>query len=679
MTAESNAALHCYRLETLGTLGLKGPDNATNASDQRQQRRRLALLAVLACSDRLGRSRDHLLLYFWPDSTEKHARHSLDQLLYAIRSSLGDSIFDGVNHLRLNSSVISADVIEFEKHLDEGNFTAAVEKYRGPFLDGFYLSAAKEFEHWADAERRRLATRFSEALEHLALEAEQRQDHAEVIRFRQRLIDTDPFSTRYAVAMVRALAKAGDYAAAVAFADRYERTASRELGTAIFPDIRKAIGEIGDRVPITSSRNAVTSAPASPVLSQSTSEEPTRALKTDAPHRTKRSTVALSVLLMSGLLVALIPAFMNSSRNSTPTARPAVEQTSVVHSARNGTKNLAAYELYIRGQDPVLFRSDSGAKAGLSYFTKAVELDPSYASAYAGLSEMYTRQAMANNPALPIADLERLAEATARKSIALDDSLAEGHAALGLIESHGLVDLTDAEQEFNRAIALDATAPRAREYLALTHALMGRTDKALKDAQDAVATDPLSPTARATVAQILYLLDRCDEALPMLDKLSTMKPPPLRVAIARSLCLNRQQKWTEAEDAVRGGSARGDIQATAMLGFTLAKSGKTKEAMDLRSTLMAMTRVNPAVYYDIAIVSYGLGQTDDAIANLDRAEQHGHLSYELLGPVFAPLQADPRFQAIVSKRGIRLVSRKGHRSQTGVSPKSSEIQVVPRY
>jgi DNA-binding SARP family transcriptional activator/Flp pilus assembly protein TadD len=656
VTAEPNTALPRYRLETLGTLALRGSDNSTNAPDQRQQRRRLALLAVLACSEKLGRSRDQLLLFFWPDSTERKARHSLDQLLYAIRSSLGDSIFDGVNPLRLNSSVISADVIEFEKHLDEKNFTAAVEKYRGPFLDGFYLSEAKEFEDWIDTERRRLAKRYTEALEHLALDAEQRQDHAAAIHWRQKLVDTDPVSTRYAMAMANALAKAGDFAAALAFADRYERTASRELGAENLPDIRKAIREITDRTGASSSSILSTAAHG---LRQSGSEEQTRTLKADTPRPTQRRNFSIWVLVTSVLLVTLIAAFMNSSRNANAARIPAAEPPSARHSARNGTRNLAAYELYNRGQDPVLLRSDSGAKAGLDYFTKAVELDPKYASAYAGLGEMYERQGMSNHPALPIPELERLAEAAARKAIALDDSIAEGHAALGMIESHDLIDLNDGEKQLKRAIALDPSDPRPREYLALTLSMLGRADEGLKDAQDAVKTDPLSPTARATVAQVLYMLDRCDEALPILDKLTIMKPPPLRVAVARSVCLSRQQKWAEAEDAVRANAARGDIQAMGMLGFALAKDGKTREAMDLRSKLQAMTRVNPNVYYEIAIVSYGLGHIDDAIANLDRAEQFGHMYFELFGPAFTSLQADPRFKPLVGKRGVRLASRKG--------------------
>jgi DNA-binding SARP family transcriptional activator len=651
------------RLETLGTLTLKSPGNAANATDQRQQKRRLALLAILAASDRLGRSRDQLLLLLWPESTEKKARHSLDQLLYAIRSSFGDSIFAGVNPLRLNTSVISADVIEFEKHIDERNFSAAVELYRGPFLDGFYLSDAKEFEDWIDAERRRLATRYADALENLAVDAERRNDNPGVIRWRKKLVETDPISTRYATTMASALARSGDFAAAMAFADRYERMAQRELGAGNVPDIKKIVREIGDCTPITASRGSITS-PVE-VAPQPAARDATSPRIIAEPNRARTNRTAISVVLASSILVLLVAAFLNwprgngeaHARASTAAKPSAVRASSRLHSARSGTRNLAAYELYVRGQDPVLLRSDSAATRGLSYMRKAVELDSTFAAGYAGLSEMYARQAMSNKPEQSIPEFELLAEKAARKAIALDDSLAEGHAALGLIEAHSMIDLADAEKELKRAIALDSTDAKSREYLALAHALLGRTEEGLNDARGAVAADPLSPTAQATVAQMLYLLDRCDEALSILNKLTTMRPPPLRVAIARSLCLSRQQKWTEAEDAVRADADRGGLQATAMLGFALAKNGKPREAVSLRSKLRAMTQQNPTAYYDIAIVSIGLGQNDDAIASLDRAERSGLLSYELMGPAFSALHADPRFQSIINRRGLRVASR----------------------
>lgn len=145
-----------YRLSTFGTLALASSDDPVLGA-HRHHHRRLALLAVLAAAGAQGRSRDQLLLLFWPEATQSQARHSLDQLLYALRGSLGESAFVAGNPLRLNPDVISSDVGVFNACIDAGELELAVQEYRGPYLDGFYLSDAPEFERWLEAERARLA------------------------------------------------------------------------------------------------------------------------------------------------------------------------------------------------------------------------------------------------------------------------------------------------------------------------------------------------------------------------------------------------------------------------------------------------------------------------------------------------------------------------------------------
>jgi DNA-binding SARP family transcriptional activator len=152
------------------------------------------LLAVLAAGGERGRSRDQLLLLFWPDATQTRARHSLDQLLYALRSSLGEFVFDGVNPVRLNPDVVGSDVGAFSAALERGDLETAVGEYRGPFLNGFYLSDAPEFERWAETERARLAASYVGALERLAQNAAVAQDHATAVRRWRTLVESDPVS-----------------------------------------------------------------------------------------------------------------------------------------------------------------------------------------------------------------------------------------------------------------------------------------------------------------------------------------------------------------------------------------------------------------------------------------------------------------------------------------------------
>ena len=95
-------------------------------------RRRLALLAVLAATGDQGRSRDQLLALFWPEATQARARHSLDQLLYALRNTIDEAVFAGVNPVRLNFEVLDSDVSEFNEALQRGDMGAAAEVSGGP-------------------------------------------------------------------------------------------------------------------------------------------------------------------------------------------------------------------------------------------------------------------------------------------------------------------------------------------------------------------------------------------------------------------------------------------------------------------------------------------------------------------------------------------------------------------
>ncbi len=224
-----------YRLETFGKLALSGGASAGLS----HQRRRLALLALLAASGERGVSRDQLLAYLWPESPAANARHSLEQLLHALRRALGESVFSGVNPVYLNSEVVASDVSDFEGALARGALAEAVALYDGPFLSGFYLEDAPEFERWTSTERARLADRYTEALGRLAVDAESAGDHAAAVRWRRRIADADPVSSRSALALMRALAAAGDKTSALQHARIYEALVQQELDSAADPSIAK--------------------------------------------------------------------------------------------------------------------------------------------------------------------------------------------------------------------------------------------------------------------------------------------------------------------------------------------------------------------------------------------------------------------------------------------------------
>jgi len=207
------------------------------ASDLSHQKRRLALLALLAASGERGLSRDQLLAYLWSDSNAVNARHSLEQLIHALRRALSDSVFSGTNPIRLDPDVVASDVTEFERAVSRGALAEAVALYQGPFLNGFYLDDAPEFERWTTSERARLAGLHSDALGRLAVDAERAGDLSAAVRWRRLLVAADPVSSRSALALMRALVAAGDRTAALQHARVYEALVRQELDSAPDPSI----------------------------------------------------------------------------------------------------------------------------------------------------------------------------------------------------------------------------------------------------------------------------------------------------------------------------------------------------------------------------------------------------------------------------------------------------------
>jgi len=180
------------------------------------QRHRIALLALLSLSPGHGLSRERLLGYLWPESDPEHARQLLNQAVYQLRKGLGeDAIESAGDELRLNVERICSDVVEFEAAVASRSHSQAVALYRGPFLDGFYLSEAVEFERWVEGERARLSAAFAKELEILAEAAEENHDLQASAEWWTKRAAHDPFDSRVALLVMRGLEKAGNRAGAL--------------------------------------------------------------------------------------------------------------------------------------------------------------------------------------------------------------------------------------------------------------------------------------------------------------------------------------------------------------------------------------------------------------------------------------------------------------------------------
>ena len=227
-------------LKTFG--GLSVDVDGTPGTGAGQQRKTLALLALLAVAGRRGLSRDKVSAFLWPDGDTEHARNLLKQACYALRRDLrAPELFLGAVELRLNPEVITSDIGTLEDALACGDPARAVAVYAGPFLDGFYLGGAAEFERWVEAERERLAKRASQTLESLATMAGAAGDGRAAVKWWRRLTEVDPFSAQAALGLMRTLDDIGERAEAVEHGLQYEAIVRRELGVEPATDVTALI------------------------------------------------------------------------------------------------------------------------------------------------------------------------------------------------------------------------------------------------------------------------------------------------------------------------------------------------------------------------------------------------------------------------------------------------------
>ncbi|MGI9183262.1 MAG: BTAD domain-containing putative transcriptional regulator [Longimicrobiaceae bacterium] len=203
-----------FSLKLFGGASLTGQSGAVGGPAT--QRHRLALLALLATSHPCALQREKLMVRLWPERDSKHARKLLNQAGHALRKTLGgEVILSAGDELRFNPRVVQCDVIAFEEALATGDAERAVELYAGPFLDGFFLSQAPEFERWAEGERERFRRACCKALEGLAEAATARDDSSSAVEWWRRLAAEEPYNARVTLRLMKALEAGGDRAGAL--------------------------------------------------------------------------------------------------------------------------------------------------------------------------------------------------------------------------------------------------------------------------------------------------------------------------------------------------------------------------------------------------------------------------------------------------------------------------------
>jgi Tol biopolymer transport system component/DNA-binding SARP family transcriptional activator len=361
------------RLNTFGRLFLDR--DGQRQSGAASQPRRLALLALLASSGEVGISRDRVLAMLWSESDEDRARKGLNQALYALRQDMGaDEVFLGTRDLRLNPDLVTSDLAVFTTAIKAGQLERAAAEYIGPFLEGFHLSEAPEFERWLEEERAGLARDYATALERLARRTAERGEHLEAVKWWRKLAAQDPLNARVALGLMEALVGSGDRTAALQHGRVHEALLQQELDAppdrevvALAARIRQQMTAAVSHVPVAAPEPAQAATPEAPAAvlepPASPAAAPTSARAPPEPSRIRRTAVATLIvfLLVGGFATfhARTPDRLRMGRTSRITGQTGLE----IHPALSPDGKLIAYAAGPSGQMRIYVRQLAGGRA----------------------------------------------------------------------------------------------------------------------------------------------------------------------------------------------------------------------------------------------------------------------------------------------------------------------------
>ena len=319
--------------------------------------------------------------------------------------------------------------------------------------------------------------------------------------------------------------------------------------------------------------------------------------------------------------------------------------------ASQPTRDAQAYQAYLRGRYLWNQRSETSLQGAVVQFRRAVDLDPRFALAYAGLADAHTTLGYLGY-LTPVGTFP-IARPHALKALELDPSLAQAHASLAYIKFYFDWDWEGARQEFARAIELNPNDPVSHQWFAVYLLASGQPDRAFDEVQLAHRLDPLSLAINTDIGFHRYYNGRYREAVFQLRSVLDMKNDFLlaHLWLARTLLEMRQFDAALAETAVAESKARDWPVLVTARGFTYAMAGMTSEAQAVLREMDALARQRFVTSYGIALVHAGLGQKNESFGWLDKAfEERSHwLVWLRLDPRWKNLCDDPRFAALIEK------------------------------
>jgi len=312
---------------------------------------------------------------------------------------------------------------------------------------------------------------------------------------------------------------------------------------------------------------------------------------------------------------------------------------------KNYTENAEAYELYLRGRYYAFKITEPEIRKAIAFYGQAIELDPNYALAYAGMGDAY--RILSIIPYAPSKEVCPQAKALALQALEIDANLAEAHIVLGYVAFWYEWNWNAAESELKRAIELAPNNSDAHRAYAHFLSNLGRHDEAIAEGRRARELDPLSLITNALEGQFLFYAGRADEAIARYDKTLEIEPNFLTAHSHLGRVYTHQGRYTEAIAALTKAKelSAGSTEPVMQLGYALAKSGNREQAQATLADLKSLAAKRHVPAYNFAMIYNGLSEEGEALNYLEKSfeEREVQLTFIKVDTRWDELRAEPRF------------------------------------
>jgi len=342
------------------------------------------------------------------------------------------------------------------------------------------------------------------------------------------------------------------------------------------------------------------------------------------------------------------------ARNVSTKLRSKLSGTEEQKVTKTYTADPEAYQLYLKGLFFWNKRTGEALKTSVDYFNQAIERDPNYAQAYAGMALAYVLlpEYSAGKPA---ESMEK-AKAAARKALELDDTLAEAHTALAYTLFAYDRNIPESDRQFQRAIELNPNYATAHQwYGGANLTSTQRFDQAIAEGKRAVELDPLSLIANLELATSYNYARQYDQAIEQLAKAIELDPNWYLAHML--LCQAFDLKGQFAQAAAECQKARDlndDPTVLSYLAHVYARSGKREEAMKVVGQMHELARQRYVPKYGFGLAYAGLGDKDQAFQWLEGSlqDRSWEINYLNVDSNMDSLRSDPRFNDLVKRIGL---------------------------